>query len=140
MDLQDQGRATDSRDWPDVANEIEFEILIKRGVTGIRKTDQQKGVSVGRRVHDGLGRDIAATTRTVLDDEWLAESHREPLPHQARHDVEVAGGSESDNDAHRPRWVDLRPREGRPKWQCGGTRSLVGGIVSSRPPVRLTHP
>jgi hypothetical protein len=52
----------------------------------------------------------------------LAESHRQPLPHQARHDVEVAGGSESDNGTPTTAWPD------------GAT---LAGVIT---PVRITYP
>ena len=48
---------------------------------------KQERIAVGRRTHDRLGGDIAASTRAVLDDEWLAEPLRQPLTHQARDDV-----------------------------------------------------
>ena len=49
--------------------------------------DQEKRVAVRRRTHDRFGADIAAGTRPVLDDEWLAEPLRQPLTDQARDDV-----------------------------------------------------
>jgi hypothetical protein len=61
------------RDGRDVANEIEIEIVVKRRIDRVRRTDQEQRVTVRRRENDRLGGDIAACARPVLDDEWLAE-------------------------------------------------------------------
>ena len=54
--------------------------------------DQEERIAVGGRAHDRLGADIAAGTRPVLDDEWLAKPLRQPLTDQAREDVGRAAG------------------------------------------------
>src|SRR5262249_22746603 len=64
-----------------------------------------------RGTHDRLGGDVAAGSRTVVDDERLTEPLREPLTYQARRDVRTASGREANNDAHRPRRIGLRPSE-----------------------------
>jgi len=46
------------------------------------------------RARDRLGGDIAASTRPVLDDEWLAKAFRQPLAHQTCDDVESAALNE----------------------------------------------
>jgi hypothetical protein len=51
------------------------------------KQGEQERVSVGRRIHDQFGADIAGGTRPVLDDERLAEPLRERLADQACSDV-----------------------------------------------------
>ena len=89
------GYADDARDRRDVADEIEIELVVERRVDRVRRRGQEERVAVGRRVHDGLGADIAAGARPVLDDELLAEPLRQPLPHQPRDDVGRAAGAES---------------------------------------------
>jgi hypothetical protein len=62
-------------------------------------------------MHDGFGRDFAACPGPVVDDERLAESIRQLLTQQPRDDGVRAAGCKSDNDAHRPRRIGLRPSE-----------------------------
>src|SRR5260370_1892351 len=107
---------SNARDRRNVTDKIELEIFVECSVTRVRKTSQQKRIAIRGRMHDGLGGDISAGTRPVLDNELLAEPLREPLPYQACHDVGATSGGKSDNDAHRPRRRGLRPpkpRDGR---------------------------
>src|SRR5260370_42137613 len=53
------------------------------------------------RSHDCFGADIAAGSWTVLDDKCLTEPLRQPLCHEARHDVGGAARAKGDDDAHR---------------------------------------
>ena len=105
--------ADDARDRRDVADEIEIELFVQRRVDRVRRSDQEERVAIGGRTHDRLGGDIAAGTRPVLDDEWLAEPLRQPLAHEAREDVGRAAGSKANDDAHRPRRIGLRPCDAR---------------------------
>ena len=91
------GDADDAGDRRDVADEIEIELVVERRVDRVRRTDQQQRVAVGGRAHDRLGADVAAGARPVLDDEWLAEPLRQPLPDQAREDVGRAAGGNGDD-------------------------------------------
>jgi len=123
MHEKDHRNADDTADRRDVADEIEIELLVERGVDRVRYAGEQERVSVGRRIHDQFGADIAGGTRPVLDDERLAEPLREPLADQACSDVGAAPRSKADDDAHRPRRVGLRPRDAR----CGRERGSAGG-------------
>ena len=93
IDHHDKGHAANARNRRYVADEIEIEVLVERCVTRVRKTSQQKRIAVRGRIHDSLGGDVGARTRPVLDDELLAEPLRQPLTHQARHDVVAAAGA-----------------------------------------------
>ncbi len=44
-------------DRRDIADEIEVQVLVKRGVDAVGRIDQQQRVAVGRRVDDGFGAD-----------------------------------------------------------------------------------
>src|SRR5262245_32687065 len=66
----------------DVADEIETELVIERGVDGVPTADYEQGVAVRRCAHDRLGADIAARAWSILDDERLTEPLRQPLTHQ----------------------------------------------------------
>src|SRR5258706_15839387 len=112
----------------DVADEIEVELVIECRVERVEGTDYEQGVAVCRRAHDRLGCDVAAGSRTVVDDERLTEPLREPLTYQARRDVRTASGREANNKAHRPRWIALRPsntRHGRERGHAPGEMEKI---------------
>src|SRR5215510_8003219 len=96
-------------DRRDVADEIETELVIERGVDRVPTADYEQRVAVRRCAHDRLGADIAARAWSILDDERLTEPLRQPLTDQARDDVSWAAGGKTDNDAHGPAWIGLRP-------------------------------
>ena len=98
-----------------VAQEIVIDVLVKRRVDGVRRIDKEQRVAVRRRAHDRFGRDIGAGARPVLDDELLTEPLREPLPDQPRRDIDPAAGRKSNEDAHRPSRISLRPRDPNPR-------------------------
>ena len=116
MHLHAVGLVADARNRGDVMDETEFELFIERGVDGVGKADQKQRVAVGGSVQYGLGGDIAARARPVLDDELLAEPLRQPLRHKTGGDVGRAAGGETDDNAHGARRVALRvchSRDGR---------------------------
>ena len=55
--------------------------------------------------------DVAAGPAAVLDDDLLAEPLRQPLADKTRDDISPASRRETDDDAHRPRRIGLRPSE-----------------------------
>jgi hypothetical protein len=65
-------------------------------------------MAVRGRTHGRLGTDVAASTRSVLDDELLTKPLREPLTQQARNDVLAAPRRLADDDAHWPHRIGLR--------------------------------
>src|SRR5262245_21943523 len=115
----------DADDRSDVPDEIKIEICVECGVDRARGVYLEKRIAIGRCLHDRLGTDIAAGTRPVLDDEWLAEPFGKPLTHQAREDVGRATGGKTDDDAHRPRRISLRTRDPRHRRERGRTRCQV---------------
>jgi hypothetical protein len=52
-------------DWCDVAEKVEIEFFVKGHIDRRRRADQEERVSVRRRIHDRLGTDIAAGSRSV---------------------------------------------------------------------------
>jgi hypothetical protein len=87
IDLHDEGRAGEACYRRNIADEIEIELFVERRVDKVWRTDHQERIAVRRRTHDRLGANIAAATRPVFNDEWLAEPFRQPLTQQARIDV-----------------------------------------------------
>src|SRR5262245_25166388 len=126
------GYAHDADDRSDVPDEIEIEICVERGVDRARGVYLEKRIAIGGCLHDRLGTDIAAGTRPVLDDEWLAEPFRKPLTHQAREDVGRPTGGKTDDDAHRPRRIGLRPRDPRHRRERGRTRCQVQKLSAGK--------
>ena len=121
----DVGCADDSRDWRDVADECEIELLVERRVDGIRLTDREKHIAIGGSTNDRFGGDIGACARPILDDEWLTEPFRQPLTHDAREDVECAARGHPNDDPHRPRRIGLRPSKARCSRQRGSARGQM---------------
>jgi hypothetical protein len=56
--LHDKGKADDTRDRRDVADKVEIELVVERGVDRIRRRDEQQRIAVRRRTYDGFGGDI----------------------------------------------------------------------------------
>jgi hypothetical protein len=56
-------------------------------------------MAVGGRTRDCLGGDLPLGARSILDDEWLVETRRQPLTNQAREDVGRAAGRKADQCA-----------------------------------------
>jgi hypothetical protein len=108
MQQDDHRHADDAGDRRDAADKVEIEFVVERGVDRVRHGGKQKRISVGGRVDDGLGADVAAGARPVLDDEGLAQPVGKPLTDQARGDVDPAAGGKPGDDAHRPRRIILR--------------------------------
>ena len=119
MHQQDKGPAEQARDRRDVAEKTEIEIVVKRGVDRVRRTDQQEGIAVRGRAHDDLRCDIAARAGPVLDDELLPEALRQPLTDQTRENVVRTAGGKTDDDPWRPRRVGVSASEAR----YGGKRA-----------------
>src|SRR5262249_51660572 len=105
--------------------------------------DQEERVAIRRRAHNRLGCDVAAGSQTVVDDERLTEPLRKPLTYQARRDVRTASGREANNDAHRPRWIGLRPSNMRHGRERGSARcemqKLSAGKFHFEPPSPSHH-
>jgi hypothetical protein len=92
----------------------------------------EERVAIRGRTHDGLGGDIAACARPVLDKEWLAEPLREPLTHQARDYVDTAARGKADEGAHRLGRIGLRPRDPRDGRQRGSARGQMQKFAAGK--------
>src|SRR5262249_58766928 len=90
--------------------------------------DQGEGRAVGGRTRHYLGGDLSLRARSILDDEWLAETLRQPLTNQAREDVGWPAGRKADHDPHRPRRVGLRESDARDGRQRAGARGQAEEI------------
>ena len=95
------GQLHDARDRHGIADEIVRQLLVERGADSVVGRHKQQRVAVRRR-GDGGGRgDVAAGAGAVFDHELLAETVRQPLAHDPRHDIDRAAGRKTDQPAHR---------------------------------------
>ncbi len=116
IDVHDQRNGGDARHRRGVADEVEIQMLIKRGIDRVRRHGQQQRVAIRRRLDDQLGADVGAGARPIFNDERLTELFRQPLADQPPDDVGRTSGRHGHDHAHRPRRISLRPRDAR---QCG---------------------
>src|SRR5215831_19064483 len=103
MDLHDMGRAEHAGHWRNIPEVIETETSVERRVDRVRRTIEEHRVSVRGRLHDDLGAEIAPGASPILDHEWLPQTLRQPLTHQARDDVAHAAGGKGNDETNRPR-------------------------------------
>ena len=125
IDHDDERGAADGADRREVAGEIEIQMLIKRGVDGIGRDDEEERIAVRRGVGDDFGADIAGGARPIVDDELLTEAFRHRLRHQARDNVGRQTGRKTDDDVHRPGRIIERRRAARRQRQRGGARGQL---------------
>src|SRR5260370_42250850 len=108
----------------------------------------ERRVAVGLGPGDRLGDEITGSACPALDDELLPETLRQPLTHQAGHQVNDAAGREASDDTHRPRRVGLRVGDPQYGKERGGTRceqkltapKLHGASPGSRWPTTRLQP
>src|SRR5262249_10196584 len=84
IDHHDITGASNARDRRYFEDKIESELVVERRVHWVRQPDEQARIAVRRCPHDAFGADIAAGTRSVLNDEWLPEPFRQRLTHEPR--------------------------------------------------------
>ena len=108
MDHHHQRHAHDAGDRRDVAQELEAGLAVEARIDGVVHAEEREGVAVGSRAGDGFKGQIAGGSRPVLDDKLPTEPLRQPLPHQACHNVLSAARGQTDDQAHGPGWIGLR--------------------------------
>jgi hypothetical protein len=87
-------------------------------------------MAVGGRTHDGLGGNVGARARPVLDNARLAEPLGQPLTHQARDEVCVPARWKSDDPAHGSCRVSLRACNTRSDRKRGSTRCKIQKVTA----------
>src|SRR5262249_50808796 len=87
IDLHDEGPIADACNRRSVPDETEVELVVEHVGDGVSRNHQKERMAVGGRTDDRLGGDIARSPGPVLDDEWLAEALRQPMPNQAREEI-----------------------------------------------------
>jgi hypothetical protein len=122
MNFHHAARAPDACNRDDVADEIEFEIVVQCGVPGVRRRNFKQGVAVWRRPHDRLGGEIATSAWLIHDDELLTEAFRQPLRDQPCTGIEWAARCIADEQVHWPRWIRLSPGDAHHAQRRDSTR------------------
>src|SRR5215467_1368372 len=132
MYLHEVGNADDARDWRDVADKIVSEFFVERRVDRRRGIDQEEGVAVRGRAYDRFRGDGVIRARDVFDDEWLTKPLGKPSPQHTRENIRRTAGRRTDDDAHRPRRVGLRPRDARHGRQRGSARGQMQKLSAGK--------
>jgi hypothetical protein len=83
MYLHDLANAIDASHRCDIAQEIEIEFLVKGRIDRVVGPDHEQGITIRRRTHHGVRRNIAASARPVLDDKLLPQTLGQPLADEA---------------------------------------------------------
>jgi hypothetical protein len=76
----------------------------------------------------------------MISNKWLAKPLRQPLTHQAPDYVGRAAGGGSDDDAHRPRWIGLRPCDARYCWERGRARGQMQEFPTGKFHLNTSYP
>jgi len=90
------GQAHNASARRNITDKIVIELFVESCVDRGGAADHEERVAVGRGAYDGLNTDIATASRTVLNEELLAEALRQPLTDQARSDVVRPTGGKGD--------------------------------------------
>src|SRR5215831_940472 len=130
MDLHDKRRTGDAGDRCDIADEIEFKLIVEGHVDRVAGEDQKERMAVRLRPDDRLRADIAARAWSIVDYELLAEPLRELLSDQTSHGVGCTARRVADDDTHGPRRVGLRPSDARHGRERGSARGQVEKLSS----------
>src|ERR1700730_13480376 len=80
-------RSRNTRNWSNVANQVEIERVVERCVPHVGRRRFEQRVTVGGRPHDHIGRQITARTWLIVDDDFLAEALRQRWRYRTRENV-----------------------------------------------------
>jgi hypothetical protein len=105
--LHHERLGVDGGNGRDIAQEVVIELLIKRGVNGIRRGDDEERVAIGGGVGDIGGRQIAARAGAIFHHDRLTELLRQRLREDAGDDVGPAAGRKADDDVDGPRRIGV---------------------------------
>src|SRR5215472_17331419 len=113
-------------------DEIEVELFVERRIHCVRRDDQEQRVAIRPRDDDNFGTDTAASARPVLNDEFLSEPLRQPFAREPREDVGRVTGWESNDEAHRPRRISIRPCEPRHRRKRDGAHCQMQKLSAAK--------
>ena len=133
VDFHHVRHAHESRHRRNVADEIEIQILVERGVDAVRRIHKEQRVTVRRRIDHRFGAEVIPGARPVLDNELLTKPLGKPLGKDARKNVRRTAGNIADDPLDRfVRVILLRAR--------GRNRSRQNKAARGKPFVRPKTP
>src|SRR5262245_291458 len=91
-----------------------------------------KCVSVGRRVGDAAGPDVAVRATDILNDDGLTKRRPHSLGQDARDDVGKGARGERHDHRNSLRRIGLRPSEARRGWKRGRARGQMQKISAGK--------
>jgi hypothetical protein len=83
-------------------------------------------------MRDCLGCYYGVSAWPVLDDEWLTEPRRQPLPYQARYNVGCAAGCKTNDDAHLPCRIPCCPPDVRDDRERGSASGQTQKLAAPK--------
>src|SRR5262249_24573429 len=94
----DDGRTAteDACHWRDVRGKVEVELLVERRVCCVCQCQLKQCVAIGCGLCNGLRRQIASSSSSILDNDLLSEPLREPLANEPRKHINDAASGEAD--------------------------------------------
>jgi hypothetical protein len=104
------GSAADEADRREILYAVVGNVLEHARIHGVIVVDHHQRVAVGLGACDRGGRQRSASARPTLDDELLAEHHRQLVADEARHGVEQPAHREGHDDLYRPGGICLLRR------------------------------
>src|ERR671912_2512654 len=107
MHLENVRRADDARYWSYIADEIETQVRVKRGVHSVCRVDQEKGITIRGRANYHLCADVARCTWAIFDYKRLPQTFRQRLTYQTSHDVAYSPRWEANHNSNGSRWIRL---------------------------------
>ena len=100
MRQQDQRKIHPARDDAEVAQRVVWQLAVDMRIHRQRPgRSAGNGVAIGGGCHQGLQTDDAVGAGAVVDDDLLADSFRELLADDARHEIGAAAGREHHDHA-----------------------------------------
>src|SRR6516162_1042461 len=109
MDHHDQRFERNATNGYNVTDEIKAKVAIVTCANDGGRAHQKERVADRGCGYERRYTDCTSRTRTVFNDERLAESTRQPFTDQTRENIRGPARRKSDYDAHRPRWIIERP-------------------------------
>jgi hypothetical protein len=125
MHDEDADPSMSARDRYDVADNVEAKLVVERDVPAVGRSKLEQRVTVWRSTNNHLRGKIAARARSVLDNELLTKTLRQPLTEKASEQIGHAARWKPDDQAHRPRRISLCSRDTRKHRQRGSARGQL---------------
>jgi hypothetical protein len=129
IDEKKHRSGADQTDRCEVADGIVVHALLDRRNDGMRHVGEQQGVAVRRGFGSDLDTETTASTRTVVDDDLLAERFRQPLTEKAGEHIRAAAGRVGHDEGDGMIGIGLGRQRGAGKGNEGARASFAGILL-----------